>query len=412
VTRLSIVPSHLRAVLDVLEERDGQQDLAQHEDQDTAHPLANLRCCVTTGEPLPQALRARVLRQLPWVTLWNNFGCTELNDTTYCAPGAQESGALFVPIGLPIANVRLYVLDGALNPLPLGVAGELCVGGLGMAHGYWRLPGLSAARFVPDPFSGVPGGRLYRTGDVVRRLANGTLEYLGREDFEVKIRGHRIDVRQVELALASFSGVALAAVAAWQREDASTQLVAYCVLEEQQAMLDVGALRSYLAQLLPDYMVPGLYLTLDALPCLPNGKFDRKALPAPDSQKLLQLPYVAPSTATEQIIVDIWAELLGLPPQQIGIHDNFFALGGHSLMATQVLSKLLEKFKTQFPVQVIFDRPTIAGLAQLLDIYIETNTSGNMDALLPLLEGLSDSDAEKLLTLFDTSIHGAVVNDA
>ncbi|HVK93232.1 MAG TPA: amino acid adenylation domain-containing protein, partial [Noviherbaspirillum sp.] len=223
VTRLNIVPSHLQAVLAALGE-----DVAT---------LRSLRVCITAGEPLTQALRAEVRARLPWVQLWNNYGCTELNDTTYCAPDEQEGMGVFVPIGRPIANTRVFVLDEALRPAPIGVMGELCVESVGMARGYWGQPDLTAERFIPNPFATQPGARLYRTGDMVRRLADGALEYLGRRDFEIKIRGHRIDVRQVEKVLQEHAAVRQAVVAAWPPGAAAQQLVAYVVPAENKPEL-------------------------------------------------------------------------------------------------------------------------------------------------------------------------------
>ena len=202
VTRLNIVPSHLQALLSEL----GEDTTA----------LASLKHCIISGEPWTQALRTQVREKLPWVTFWNAYGCTELNDTAYCAPQEQDGGNVFVPIGRPIANTRLYVLDELLRPVPVGVAGELCVDSIGMARGYSGQPGLTAERFIANPFSRQPGGRLYRTGDIVRYLSNGTLEYLARADFEVKIRGHRIDVRQVEKVLSEHPEMAQCVVRAWK----------------------------------------------------------------------------------------------------------------------------------------------------------------------------------------------------
>ncbi len=264
VTRLNIVPSHLQALL-------ASED---------ASALASLKYCLTSGEALTQTLRTEVKMKLPWVQVWNIYGCTELNDTTYCHPDEQEGGNGFVPIGRPIANTKVFVLDSkACVPPPLGVAGELCVESAGLARGYCGQPALTAERFIANPFSERPGARLYRTGDLVRYLENGTLEYLGRTDFEVKIRGHRIDVRQVEKILGEHPGVGQVAVKDWAKE--AQQLVAYYVASATEKPAP-EALRAYLSERLPSYMVPTLFVALETLPRLANGKLNRLELPEPD----------------------------------------------------------------------------------------------------------------------------------
>jgi amino acid adenylation domain-containing protein len=365
-TRLNIVPSHLNALLEQLHEQ--------------PQALQALRCCITAGEGLSQALYQRVVRQLPHVQLWNNFGCTELHDTSYSGPEHLGGEGMFVPIGRPIANVALHVLDDQLRPLPLGVAGELCVDNPWMARGYWRQPGLTAERFVPNPFSDEPGRRLYRTGDLVRRLANGSLEYLGREDFEIKVRGHRIDVRQVEAALAACPGVRHGLVGAWRDERGLNQLVAYVVAFDGQEPPAGSQLQPLLAQHLPGYMVPSLYVQLDALPLTPNGKLDRKALPAPDASALAQQPYVEPATDTERALAAIWSELLAVPVEKIGRHDNFFALGGHSLIATQLATRIQCMTQTSLPLINLFKHPTLSVMAKTIDalkwVHERAQTSG------------------------------------
>ncbi|MEY2393827.1 MAG: hypothetical protein QOF94_172, partial [Acidobacteriaceae bacterium] len=350
VTRLNIVPSHLEALLSAL--------------GPATEVLSSLRYCVTAGEPLTQALCEKARLLLPWVELWNNYGCTELNDVAYCSAGQREGGGLFVPIGRPIANTRIYVLDAALRLVPVGVTGELCVETGGAARGYWGQPGLTAERFVPNPYSAHPGTRLYRTGDMVRYLADGRLDYLGREDFEVKIRGHRIDLRQVERALVDYPGIVQAVVQGWSAAEDAAQLVAYYV-----ASGDVGttafALREHLSDRLPGFMVPNLYVALEALPRLANGKLDRLALPAPDLSGLEGGEYVAPRTPVEEIVVEIFADLLKL--ERIGVHDNFFELGGHSLLAMRLIARIRDAFRIELPLRTLFEAPNVGELATRVD---------------------------------------------
>ena len=350
VARLFIVPSHLQAVLD------GMDDPAT---------LSSLRVCVTAGEPLSQRLRERVQRSLPWVALWNNFGCTELNDTAYCDPEHLGGTGQFVPIGWPVDNVQVHVLDERLRELPLGVVGELCVDYPWMARGYWRQPELTAQRFVPNPY-GARGSRLYRTGDMVRRLDDGSLEYLGREDFDIKIRGQRVDVRQVEAELAGCEGVHLAAAAGWHDDHGDTHLVAYVVPRAGQP-LQATKLRRQLAAQLPAFMVPSLYVALEVLPRTTTGKLDRKSLPAPQLEALAQQPYAAPETDTERALAGLWSRLLELPVESIGHEDDFFALGGHSLLATRVAAHVQEVLHRPLELEHVFAHATLRDLAAHID---------------------------------------------
>jgi len=348
VTRLNIVPSHLQHLLSALGE-------------DT-RSLASLKHLIISGEPWTQSLRALVKAKLPWVTLWNVHGCTELNDTTYCWPYEQDSATVFVPIGRPIANTRVYVLDRDLHLVPVGVPGELCVDSVGLTRGYCGQPGLTAQRFIANPFSQQPGARLYRTGDIVRYLGNGTLDYLGRADFEVKIRGRRIDVRQVEAALSTHPAVAQCLVRAWGTDTEGGQLAAYYTSRAFPGPT-AADLRSYLTEHLPAYMVPVFYIALDRLPQLPNGKLDRKGLPAPDLSGLATALYVAPRNGIEKRLVEMWSELLVLPAERISIQDDFFSLGGHSLLAARLIARLRKEFHRELPYRLLFDGPTVQNLA-------------------------------------------------
>ncbi|HEU4709473.1 MAG TPA: amino acid adenylation domain-containing protein, partial [Methylophilaceae bacterium] len=286
ITTLHFVPPMLDAFLQVA---DGRQ-------------CPSLRQVMCSGQALAWATQQRFFEQFADVELHNLYGPTEASvDVSFwqCRPSAQP---VSVPIGRPIANIQLYIVDAQFNPVPVGVAGELCIAGVGLARGYLHRPALSADRFVPNPFA-EPGARMYRTGDLARFLADGNIEYLGRNDHQVKIRGFRIELGEIEARLQKFPGVREAAVLAGEdRQQSGTRLVAYVVSEQG---IDVQAMREHLAQTLPDYMVPAAYIQLDALPLSPNGKLDRKALPAPEAALLAQQPYVAPGTGTERKLVAI-----------------------------------------------------------------------------------------------------------
>jgi acyl carrier protein len=273
-----------------------------------------------------------------------------------------------VPIGRPIANTQLYLLDSHLHPVPVGVSGELYIGGAGVARGYLNRPELTAERFIPNPFG---PGRLYKTGDLARWLPDGNIEYLGRIDHQVKIRGFRIELGEIEAVLGSHPAVQTCVVVAREEAPGDKRLVAYLV-EAAPGLLPaahgerVAALRSHLQSRLPDYMVPGAFVWLDALPLTPNGKVDRQALPALEPSDLASSKKdVAPRTRTETLLTEIWQQVLSLP--HVSIHDNFFVLGGHSLSAMQVISRVRTALGSEISVQKFFETATIASLAAYLD---------------------------------------------
>ncbi|HEV2678973.1 MAG TPA: non-ribosomal peptide synthetase, partial [Rhodanobacter sp.] len=268
--------------------------------------------------------------------LHNLYGPTEASvDVTFHACHAQDVGSA-IPIGRPIANTQIYILDGRRRPVPMGVAGEIHIGGVGLARGYLNRPELTAERFVDDPF-GPPGGRLYRTGDLGRHNAAGEIEYLGRNDFQVKIRGFRIELGEIEAKLAACQGVAASVVIAREDQPGDKRLVAY-LRAEAGSTLVVADLRAELSKQLPDYMVPGAFVTLEDFPLTINGKLDRKALPAPEADAFATQAYEAPVGSVETTIAEIWEELLGV--ERVGRHDNFFELGGHSLLALRLLARM------------------------------------------------------------------------
>ncbi|HEY5029379.1 MAG TPA: amino acid adenylation domain-containing protein, partial [Candidatus Angelobacter sp.] len=355
VTTLHFVPSMLSVFLD--EER--------------ASGCKSLRRVICSGEALGTELARRCLASMPWVELHNLYGPTEAAiDVTYWKCMADDTRAS-VPIGKPIANMRVYVVDKGMEPVSAGVPGELCLGGVGLARGYWGRGDLTAERFVPDGLSGRRGERLYRTGDLVRWLEDGNLEYLGRLDHQVKIRGFRIELGEIEAALQEHGGVREAVVIAREDGGGDKRLVAYLVprIEESNngngaRELRISELREHLLGKLPEYMVPSAYVQLEKLPLNHNGKIDRKSLPQPGQDVYALVGYEAPQGEVETQLAALWAEVLKI--ERVGRHDNFFELGGHSLLAVTLIERLRRRgFKVD--VRVLFATPTVADLAMALD---------------------------------------------
>ncbi|MFN2495898.1 MAG: amino acid adenylation domain-containing protein, partial [Pseudonocardiaceae bacterium] len=326
--------------------------------------LAQGRMAVTAQNVVlaGEALSARAVREirtaLPGSRIANIYGPTEATvyATAWYSDGTDPEQA--PPIGRPITNTRAYVLDAALRPVPIGVPGELYLGGRGLARGYLDRPGLTAERFVANPFD-QPGSRLYRTGDVVRWTSTGELEYLGRVDHQVKIRGFRIELGDVEAALLRHEEIAEAVAVAREEDSGHKRLVAYFV-PVLGATVDPSQLRGFVRQVLPDYMVPSAFVTLNRFPLNPNGKLDRKALPAPDYASAPSHGYVAPRTHAEQVLAEIWAEVLGV--ERVGVEDNFFELGGDSILSIQVTSRARQAGLGLMP-RDLFRHPTVAALA-------------------------------------------------
>ena len=342
---------------------------------------------LAAGEALSPDLAAELARRADVV--WNAYGPTEATVccTAFVYRGADEGT---VPIGPPLAGARTYVLDAALRPCGFGVPGELFIGGGGVARGYGGRPALTAERFVPDPFSGVPGARMYRTGDRVRWGADGAVRFMGRLDGQIKLRGYRIELGEVEAELLRHPGVL--AAAAVLREDApgDPRLVAYVVGRGGEA--PGGAeLRALLRERLPEYMLPSAFVPLDGLPRTPSGKLDRRALPAPDAGADAPAEVVAPRNAVEDMLAEIWMEVLRR--DRIGVTENFFAVGGHSLLATQVLVRIQDTFEVQIPIRTFFADPTIAALA----VAVEAAGSPVLAAMMDELAGLSPEEIEALL---------------
>ncbi len=328
------------------------------------------------GEAWPAQLAEQLLPKC--ASLWNMYGPTET--TIWSAVSAVGEGKPIL-IGRPIANTQFYVVDSHLQPVPVGVPGELLIGGEGLARGYLNRPELTAEKFIADPFSTHVESRLYRTGDLVRYLPDGTLEFLGRMDQQVKIRGFRIELGEIESVLRTHSGVREAVVVV--REEREKQLVAYVVGTGESASTS-AELRDYLKQKLPDYMVPAAWVTLPALPLTPNGKVDRKALPLPDQRRPeLASRYVAPRTPAENKLAAIWSKVLGV--QQVGVNDNFFELGGDSILSIQVVSRV-QREGLKLTLKQMFAHQTVAELAALADVVDDTQSmQKTLDGDVPLL---------------------------
>ncbi|WP_269845336.1 AMP-binding protein, partial [Mycetohabitans endofungorum] len=330
--------------------------------EDDLSYLAGVRQLIVGGDVVSPSAVQRVLECCPAIDLVNAYGPTEITViATLYSMQAPFAARASIPIGTPLDNAQVYVLDAGLRPVPVGVPGELYVAGTGIARGYLDRPGLTAERFVANPF-GCTGTRMYRTGDLARWRADGTLDFMGRADQQVKIRGFRIELGEIETALCHHPSVAQAAVIVREERPGYKQLIAYVVANSQQlGELEPAELRQYLAQQLPDYMVPAAVVLLDALPLTPNGKLDQKALPAPE---LVSDHYRAPRTPQEQTLAELFAEVLGLP--RVGIDDSFFDLGGHSLLAMRLVSRLRTTLGVEIAVRTLFETSTVAGLAQRL----------------------------------------------
>ena len=366
ITILQMVPSALRVLL-------------QEPSIDTC---MSLRYVVSGGEALDWELAGEFERRLPRARLGNMYGPSEASDDTTSVDVADvPPGPGAVPIGRPIANARVYVLDAHRQPVPLGVAGELYIGGAGLARGYLNRPELTAERFVDDPF--VTGQRLYRTGDLVRWRPDGLIGFIGRTDHQVKIRGFRIELGEIENALKACTGVRNGVVVVHEDRPGNRRLVAY--VEGRQ--LDPARLRAELGERLPDYMVPAFLVMLPELPLLPNGKLDRKALPAPEAG-FSHGGSIAARSPLEQTLADIWADVLGCA--RVGVHDNFFDLGGHSLSATQAMARLRSVMGVALPLRTLFEAPTVAELAARVQTALGESSHQQLVPLVPGAGSRSD----------------------
>jgi amino acid adenylation domain-containing protein len=352
VTRITVVPSLLTAMLNAGVE--------------LRRDLPRLKYWTIGAEPLPPDLVDRFYASTEDAVLLNIYGSSEVTADATCYEVPRSAGRLpRVPIGRPIANVRVYLLDRNQQPLPVGVPGELHVGGAGLARGYLDRPTLTAERFIPDPFVADRSECLFRTGDLTRYLPDGNIEYLGRLDRQVKVRGFRVEPAEVEVTLRHHPAVAEAAVVPHETCSGDLRLVAFVVPRDDEAIAG-NELRAFLRARLPDYMVPAAVVALEALPLTPSGKLDIRALPVPDAiGSESETTFVPPRTPFEELVASIMIEVLGI--EQIGVDDDFFALGGHSLLATQVIARLRRELAIEVPLVALFEAPTVAGLAGVVE---------------------------------------------
>ncbi|WP_373545576.1 amino acid adenylation domain-containing protein [Chamaesiphon sp.] len=317
------------------------------------------------GEAVDVSAVKAVLKHQPPQRLLHVYGPTESTtfSTWYLVSDVLEE-AKTIPIGRPIANTQVYVLDRQMQPVAIGVTGELHIGGDGLARGYLNRPELTQAKFVPNPFSSDKSARLYKTGDLARYLADGNIEFLGRLDHQVKIRGFRVELEEIEAVISQHPQVSQVVVIDLEDISANKYLVAY-VITQSGAEISSAEIKDFVKEKIPSYMVPGAVICLDSLPLTPNGKVDRQALPKPDMSSMSSIDFVPPRTHTEEVLVEIWRKILKV--EKISIHDNFFALGGHSLLATQVNSQISEVFQVKLPLKNLFESSTVASLAVKID---------------------------------------------
>jgi amino acid adenylation domain-containing protein len=384
-------------------------------DQEAVTLPPRVRLVIIAGEKaLPDRL-ARWQRQVGRrVRLANTYGPTETTIVaTVCdlpEPGWAPSDGRDLPIGRPLANVKAYVLDPHMNPVPVGTPGQLHVGGANLARGYLGRPRLTAERFVPNPFvdgqerTGAPQTRLYRTGDMVRYRADGTIEFIGRVDHQVKVRGFRIEPGEVEAATACHPAVQDVVVVADDRIPNDTRLTAYIVTAPGQPTPTVPELREVAGARLPGYMIPAAFVAVEGLPRSPAGKVDRRALPSPDRARIdLGREYVAPRNPVEQALTRIWSELLGV--QRVGVHDDFFDLGGHSMLGVQLLFRTRKELGVELPLFSVFQHPTIAGLAEIIARRMREDKGRQIpdaEELLSRIDELSQEEVDRLLELLSS----------
>ncbi|NEO97868.1 MAG: amino acid adenylation domain-containing protein [Symploca sp. SIO2E9] len=365
VTTVQFVPSVLQIFL-------------EHEGIETSHSLKRIFC---GGEVLPVALQESLLSKLK-VNLYNLYGPTEACIDATFWDCKQERVGQVIPIGRPIKNAQIYILDSHLQPVPVGVAGELHIGGAGVARGYLNRPELTQEKFICNPFNNskfkIQNSKLYKTGDLTRYLPDGNIEYLGRIDNQIKIRGLRIELGEIETVLSQHIDVQTACVIIGEDTPGNQLIVAY-IVPPPKLTPNISTLRQLLKAKLPDYMIPSAFVILESLPLTPNGKVNRGALPAPD----LSQPrdnYIAPRNPTEEMLAQIWGQVLKV--EQVGINDNFFELGGHSLLATQLVSRIRNTFRLELPLPSLFNSPTVAELAKLIGQLQQQNVGVSFPPLL------------------------------
>jgi natural product biosynthesis luciferase-like monooxygenase protein len=362
-------------------------------DEPSREAISDLEVLMVGGEAFPPAMAGELSALLEGEVI-NMYGPTETTvwSSTYPVTSAENP----VSIGRPIVNTDIYILDDNFQPVPIGIAGDLYIGGDGVVRGYLNRPELTAERFIQHPFSDEPGSRVYHTGDLARYREDGNIEFLGRLDHQIKLRGHRIELGEIEILLTQHPQVRETVVIAREDVPGDLRLVAY-LIPEQKKELSSRDLRDYLRERLPEFMIPASYVTLDAFPQTPNRKIDRKALPAPDQARPdMDSEYIAPRTPLEKTLATIWSEILNV--DRIGVQDNFFELGGHSLSAVQVAFRVRRLFGVDLPLQSFFRVPTLAGLAQELEDELLIQAEDvELEELAQEIENMSDEEVELLL---------------
>lgn len=366
-------------------------------DQTSCFENPQLRLVIIGGDEIrPEMVRTWQQTPMHQTRLLNAYGPTETTITalTYEFPSDFEGSK--IPIGRPLANRKVYVLDPKGDPVPVNIPGELHLGGQGLAQGYLNRDDLTAKSFISDPFDARPDARLYKTGDLVRYLPDGNLEFLGRVDLQVKIRGYRLELGEVESALNQHPGVQEAVVTAREDEDGEKHLLAYLTSQTEEPPSNED-LRKFITSRLPLYMLPAAFMWLEEIPLTPSGKVNRKALPAVDLDRLVaEADYVAPRTPLEEEIAQLWAEVLNV--ERVGIHDHFFDLGGHSLLAAQLVARVRDHYHVELPLRDLFETPTVAGLATLVTQSLAREEEDELlNQLLAELDELSDEETKQLL---------------
>jgi amino acid adenylation domain-containing protein len=380
---LKIVPSHLEALLSAAE-------------PEKVLPRQRL---VLGGEASRPAWVETLRSLAPGCRVMNHYGPTEatVGVLTYEVAGDDPGlSSPTMPLGRPLANTRIYILDSQLSPVPLGVPGELYIGGESVTRGYYRRPDATAENFLPDPFGEQPGARMYKTGDLARYLPDANVEFLGRNDDQVKIHGYRIEPGEIEWALSQHASVREAVVVAREDALAERRLVAYLVCRQHQSP-SASELQDFLREKLPEYMIPPAFVVLESMPLSANGKIDRRALPDPDGSALRdESSYVAPRTTLEEVLAAMWAEVLKL--ERVGVRDNFFALGGHSLTAMQIMSRLRKTFQMELPLRVVFEATTVEKLARgIVEHEAKPGQAEKIATIVKKIQGMSDEEKRAML---------------
>jgi acyl-coenzyme A synthetase/AMP-(fatty) acid ligase/acyl carrier protein len=353
------------------------------------------RLVLVGGEAIDEQLW-QLLAADPRIDFFNVYGPTECTiNSAVCKIKATPEKP---NIGWALPNMQLHLLDEAHQVVPLGVPGEIYVAGIGLARGYLNRPELTAERFIPNPFSETPGGRLYRTFDLARRLPDGNVEFLGRVDHQIKIRGHRVELGEIEVALTAVPAVKEAVVVVDEQGTGDKRLLAFVVANPTTAQLQLSEIKDHLRQSLPEHMVPAGFVQVESLPLTLNGKLDRQALAKLEQHALVdENSFVAPRSEMEERLAEMWADVLHL--QRVGINDNFFEAGGHSLLATQLVMRIRQAFDIDLPLRTIFEAPTVAGMSwKVLQEQLSSVDEASLVEMLDRLETLSEVEVNKLLT--------------